>query len=51
MFVEALGHQLLGLRLHPGGDERGHVQTGVAVEHQLVVNQLVGDIGRELTLR
>ena len=50
VLVEALGHQLLGLRLHPGGHERGQVQAGVAVEHQLVVDDLVGDVGRELAL-
>src|SRR6185295_11690776 len=51
VLVEALGHQLFGLRFHPGSDECRYVQTGVAVEHQLVVNHLVGDIGRELLLR
>jgi hypothetical protein len=28
VLVEALGHQLVGLRFHPGGDERGRVQAG-----------------------
>ena len=31
-------------RLHPRGDERRQVQPGVAVEHQLVVNDLVGRV-------
>ena len=48
VLVEALGHQPLGLRLHPRRDERGHVQACVAVEHELVVDQLVGDVRREL---
>ena len=50
VLVEALGHELLGLRLHPRGDERGQVQARVAVEHQLVVDDLVGDVGRQLAL-
>ena len=41
MFLSrALGHQLLGLGLHPGGDERGQVQPGVAVEDELVPHDL-----------
>src|SRR5207247_107613 len=51
VLVEALGHQLLGLRLHPRRDERGHVQPRVAVEHQLVVDDLVRDVGRHLARR
>ena len=39
VLVEALGHQHLGLRLHPGGHERGQVEPRVAVEHQLVVHR------------
>jgi hypothetical protein len=41
VLVERLGHQLLGLRVHPGGDKRHEVQPGAAVEHQLVVDELV----------
>ena len=48
VLVEALRHQLLGLRLHPGADERREVHARVAVEHQLVVDDLVGDIRRKL---
>jgi extracellular factor (EF) 3-hydroxypalmitic acid methyl ester biosynthesis protein len=33
---QALGHQHLCLRFHPGGDERGQVQPRVPVEQQLV---------------
>ena len=45
VLVDALGHQLRGLRLHPRRDERGQVQPRAAVEQQLVVDQLVGDPG------
>ena len=51
VLVEALGHQPLGLRLHPGRDERREVQARVAVEHQLVVDDLVGDVRRHLAVR
>ena len=51
VLVEALGHQLLGLRLHPRRHERRQVQARVAVEHQLVVDDLVGDVGRHLAVR
>jgi hypothetical protein len=41
MFLaSALGHQLLGLGLHPGGDERGQVEPGVAVQDELVADHL-----------
>ena len=41
MFLSsALGHQPHGLGLHPGGHERGQVEPGVAVQHELVVHQL-----------
>ncbi len=45
VFVERLGHQLLGLRIHPGGDERRQVQPATAVEHQLVVDEAIDGIG------
>ena len=51
VLVEALRHQLLGLRLHPRGHERGEIHPRVAVEHQLVVDDLVGGVGRHLTGR
>jgi hypothetical protein len=35
----------LRLGLHPRRDERGQVQPGVAVEHELVVDHLVGGVG------
>ena len=44
VLVEALGHQLLGLRLHPRRHERREVHARVAVEHQLVVDDLVRDV-------
>ena len=45
VLVEALGHQLLGLRLHPGRHEGRQVHARVAVEHQLVVHDLVREVG------
>jgi hypothetical protein len=50
VLVQALGHQLLGLRLHPRRHECRDVQPRVAVEHQLVVDDLVGDVRRHLVL-
>ena len=50
VLVEALGHQLLGLRLHPGRHERRDVQARVAVEHQLVVDDLVRDVRGHLAV-
>jgi hypothetical protein len=38
----ALGHQLLGLLFHPGSDERGQVEPGVAVEDELITYHLQG---------
>ena len=43
VLVERLGHQLLGLGIHPGGDERGEVEAGVPVEHEFVVDESVCD--------
>jgi len=43
VLVERLGHQALGLRLHPRSDERGEVEARVAIEHEFVVDDLVGD--------
>ena len=51
VLVERLGHQQPGLRLGPRRDERGQVEPRVAVEHQLVVDDLVGDVGVELAVR
>ena len=45
VLVERLGHQLLGLGIHPGGDERRQVQPRAAVEHQLVMDEAVGGVG------
>ena len=39
VLAEALSHQLLGLWLHPGGDEGSQVEPRVAVEDQLVFDQ------------
>ncbi len=37
----ALDHQPVRVRIHPGGHERGQIEPRVAVEHQLVVDDLV----------
>jgi hypothetical protein len=47
----ALGHQLLGLGLHPRGDERRQVQPGVAVENQLVPDDLQRGARQHAVLR
>ena len=46
--AERLGHQHVGFWLHPGGDEAGEVERRVAVEVQLVVDDLVGRARRHL---
>jgi hypothetical protein len=51
VLVETLGHQPLGLRLHPGSHEGRDVHTRVPVQHQLVVDDLVGDVGRQFSVR
>ena len=51
VLVDAVGHELAGLGFHPRRDEGGEVQPGTAIEQQLVVDQLVGDIGRNRILR
>ena len=45
VLVGALLHQGERLRLHPGRDEGGEVEPGAAVQQQLVLDQLVGDVG------
>ncbi len=45
VLVEGLGHQAVGLGLHPRRDERREVQAGAAVEQQLVVDQAVRGLG------
>ena len=50
VLVEALGHQTLGLWLHPRRHERRHVEARVAVEHELVVDDLVRHVRRHLVL-
>ncbi len=42
VLVERLGHQLFGLRVHPGGHEGGQIQPRATVEHQLVVDEAIG---------
>jgi len=47
---QAFGHEPAHLGLHPVGHERGQVLAGVAVEHQLVVDDLVGRGRRHLAV-
>jgi hypothetical protein len=47
VLVGAFLHQLAGLRLHPGAHEGGQIQAGVAIEHQVVVDELIGVRGVE----
>ena len=51
VLVERLGHEPVGLLVHPGGDEGGEVEGGVAVERQLVVDELVGGVRIHRRLR
>ena len=44
VLLGAVLHQLQRLGLHPGAHEGGEIQAGVAVEHQVVVHQLIGQI-------
>ena len=51
VLVGRLGVEPVGVRVHPGAHERGEVQPGVAVEHRLVVDDLVGGLGERLARR
>ena len=44
-------HERFGLRLHPRRDERREVQPRVAVEHELVVHDLVRGVGLQARRR
>ena len=45
VLVERLGHQLLGLGIHPRRHERRQVQPAAAVEHQFVVDEPISGVG------
>ena len=45
VLVRRLGHQAGGVRRHPRRHERGQVQTGAAVQQQLVRHQVIGHLG------
>ena len=51
VLVERLGHEPVGLGLHPRRDERREVEPGVAVEHELVAHELVRRVGIHLEFR
>ena len=48
VLVERLRHELLGIGVHARGHERRQVEARVAVQHELVVDDLVGDLGGHL---
>ena len=50
VLVGAFLHQPARLRLHPGAHEGGQVEPGVAVQHQVIVDQLIGQIARQSLL-
>jgi hypothetical protein len=49
--VGVLGDDPLRLGLHPGGHEGGEVPGGVAVDGHLLVDQVIGVLGRHAVLR
>src|SRR5215203_1178206 len=51
VLVEGLGHQPLGLGLHVRGHKRREVQAGVAVEHELIMDYLVGHVRHHRPVR
>ena len=51
VLLSALGHQRLGLWLHPRGDEGREVQPGVAVEDELITDDLKGRARQDAVLR
>ncbi|CAN5139405.1 hypothetical protein BH20ACT22_BH20ACT22_01820 [soil metagenome] len=48
VLVGAFHHQAFCLWFHPGGDEGRQVEPRIPVQHQLVVNDLVGGLRRQL---
>ena len=51
VLVERGGVEAVRLVVHPGGDERGQVEPGVPVEHDLVQDDLVRRLGQHLPVR
>ena len=47
VLVEGLGHESIGLRLHPCGDERRKIEPTAPVEQQLVVDQPIRGVSIE----
>ena len=50
VLVERRGVEPVGLLVHPGGDEGGEVEPGVAVEHHLVQDDLVRRLRQHLAV-
>ena len=46
IFVQILMDEIARLWLHPGGHEAGQIERGVGVHVQLIVDELVGRVGR-----
>ena len=44
VLVERFRIQLGGVGIHPGPDKRGQVQPGIAVQHHLVMHDLIGGL-------
>ena len=47
ILLGTLLHQLERLGLHPGTHKGGEIQTCIAIQHQVIVHQLVGQISRQ----
>ena len=50
VLVRRLDEEPARVIVHPGADEGGQVETGVAVEHRLVVDDLVRGLRQRLAL-
>jgi hypothetical protein len=51
VLVDGSHHELVTLRLHPGGHERSQVQPWVPIQHELVVDDLVRRLLRDRVIR
>jgi hypothetical protein len=51
IFFRTFLHQPPRLRLHPGAHKSGQVEPGIAIEHQVIVDQLITQIGAQALFR
>ena len=51
VLVGALAHQMQRFWLHPGADKGRQIEHGVAIQHQVVVDELISQIGVQAVLR